>query len=160
MHMYVWIVCCVNVILFCDPDRCHAHTRTHTHTGHADLLTSPPQLGQQRTDLPGTRTAQRMTQGDGPTFGVDLLRRDSQLVGTPETLTGKRLVDLKDIDVGLLNAGQLVYSRNGFPRTDPHQERWYPDHGRRDIFAQDLLVQRLGRRSSHEQDGSGAVGDL
>jgi len=75
--------------LLADPNRRHPHPSacihmsdlvagrhkksqlTNTHAAHPDPLVCSPELIQQRTDLPSAGAAQRMTEGDSATLGVD-----------------------------------------------------------------------------------------
>lgn len=85
---------------------------------------------------------------------------DLQLVRAPQALAGKRLVDLKDVDVLDREACLLQSDRDGFPRANAHEERRHADDGCCDVLAEDLLAERLSGGALHEQHGGRAVRDL
>lgn len=143
-----------------DPDSSHAHAGTYAHTRKTDLLSTPPQLVQQRTDLPGSSAAKGVSERNSATLGVDLLGVQSQLVGTPQTLAGERLVDLEDVHIVLGNARLLKDLGDRLPGADTHEQRLDADDGSRDVLAQDGLSELLGRRSLHQEHGGGTVRDL
>lgn len=136
------------------------HARADTHTRDTNLLTPPLELVQQGGDLPGAGAAERVAEGDGAALGVDLLLGDAQLVGAPQALAGKGLVDLEDVDVVLGDARELKDLGDGLPGPDAHEQRLDADDAGRHVLAQDGLAQALGGAALHQQHGSGAVADL
>lgn len=146
--------------LFSDPDGSHTHTGTDTHTRDTNLLAAPPQLVEQCANLSGTGAAERVTKGNGTTLGVDLVHVEAELVGAPEALAGKGLVDLKDVDVVLCDAGLFKDEGDGGPGADAHEQGLDADDGGGDVLAQDGLAEALGRGALHHEDGGGAIRDL
>lgn len=143
-----------------DPDSSHTHTSTNTHTGNTDLLIRAFQLRQQCADLARTRAAKRVSERNRTTLGVDLLLGKPKLVDTPDTLGGKGLVDLEDVDVVLGDAGLLEGNGDGLPWANTHEQGLDTHNAGGDELANDLLAEALGGGALHEEHGSGAVRDL
>lgn len=101
-----------------------------------------------------------MTESDGSTLGVDLLLRDTELVGTPQALAGESLVDLVDVDIVAGDAGALKGLGDGLPGTLTHEEGLDADERGSDELANDGLAELLGDITAHQQNGGGTVGDL
>lgn len=101
-----------------------------------------------------------MAESNGTALGIDLFVGDLELIGAPEALTGKGLVDLVDVDIVLGDAGEVEGLGDGLPGTLAHEQRLDADDGSGDVLADDGLAELLGGGSSHEEDGGGAVGDL
>lgn len=149
-----------NTSLLGNPDGSHTHAGTNAHTGNTDLLVGTLELSQEGADLARASAAERMTEGDSTTLGVDLLSGQAKLVDAPHALGGKGLVDLEDVDLILGDAGLLESNGNGGPGTDTHQEGLDTDNAGGDVLADDLLAQTLGSGALHEQNGGSTVGDL
>ena len=84
----------------------------------------------------------------------------AQLSNTPYALTRKSFVDFIHIDIALFDPGFLERHRDGFPRSDAHQQRLHADHGARDEFPHDRLAEPLGGTALHQEHRRRAVGDL
>lgn len=147
-------------LLLGNPNGGHTHTSADTHAGNTNLLVRPLQLRQQSANLSGTRAAQGVTERDGATLGVDLLKWDTQFFRTPDALGGEGLVDLVDVDVVLGDAGLLERHGDGLPRADTHEQGLDANHAGGNVLSDDLLAQALGSRTLHEQHGSRTVRDL
>ncbi|KAJ6437775.1 NAD(P)-binding domain [Purpureocillium lavendulum] len=141
-------------------DGAHAHASADAHGGVADLLAGALELVEQGGDLAGAGAAQGVTEGDGAALGVDLVVGDAELVGGPQALRGKGLVDLVDVDVVAVDAGEVEGLGDGLPGALAHEEGLDADDGGADVLADDGLAELLGGVTAHEEDGGGAVGDL
>lgn len=141
-------------------DSSHTHTSTNAHGGDTDLLTLALELGEEGSDLAGTGAAERVTEGDGTTLGVDLLDGGTDLLDGVDGLGGEGLVDLKDVNIVDGQASALDGDGDGEGRTDTHDARGHTDDGGGDVFAEDLEAELLGGLALHEQDGSSTVRDL
>lgn len=151
---------CSSSRLLGNPDSSHTHTSANAHRRDTDLLARPPQLRQQRANLPSTGHTQRVTESNSTTLGVHLLEGDTQLLDAIDALGGKRLVDLPDIDIIVLEARLLHDDRDGGRGADAHEERGDTDDAGLDELADDGLAEALGGAALHQQDGGGTVGDL
>lgn len=125
-----------------DPNSGHTHTGANAHAGDANLLVGPVELGQKCAHLAGASAAERVTEGDSTTLGVDLLLGQAKLIDTPHTLGGECLIDLVDVDIILGDAGFLKGNGNGLPGANTHEQGLDADNACGNVLSDDFLAQR------------------
>lgn len=101
-----------------------------------------------------------MAESNSTTLGVNLLRRNAELINTPDTLGSEGLVDLVNVDIILGDAGLLQCNGDSRPGADSHEQGLDADDAGSDVLADDLLAQTLGGGPLHKEDGGSTVGDL
>lgn len=101
-----------------------------------------------------------MPQGNRPAPHIHLPRIDPQLLHTVHGHGRKRLVQFDDVDI---REREVVFAEqfwDGEGGADAHYSGRETRDGGADVFGEDGLVEAQGGRAFHEQEGSGAVGDL
>src|SRR6478609_9855589 len=101
-----------------------------------------------------------MAKGNSTSLGVDLLLGNTQLVGTPQALAGKSLVDLPDIDIILGDTGKVESLGDSLPGALSHKKGLDTNNRGANVLAEDLLSKLLGSRSLHEEDSGSTIGNL
>mmetsp|Transcript_29786 Transcript_29786/g.50040 ORF Transcript_29786/g.50040 Transcript_29786/m.50040 type:complete len:261 (+) Transcript_29786:354-1136(+) len=134
-----------------------AHTRPDAHGDDAKLATCALELWQQRGHLSGPGCAERVAEGDGPALGVELRRRDAELVDTIGRLRSERLVHLKDVDVRNTQPHLLEGRRDGDGGANAHDLWRAPDHGVGAEHGQHRQPVLRGKRPTRKENTSGAV---
>ena len=89
------------------------HTSADTHAHDTVLALATLEFGEDGGDLASTSATERVAERDGTAEGVDLGRVETEDLGAVGGLRCKRLVDLKDVDLVLGNAGLLEGSGDG-----------------------------------------------
>jgi len=158
--MVQFIIHAIMISLLRNPNSSHTHTSAYAHGGAANLLASSLQLIQKGGNLSSTSAAQRVTKGNGAALGVDLFLRNTQLIGAPQALAGKSLVDLEDIHILLGDASEVEGLGDGLPGALSHEEGLDSHNRGADILADNGLSELLGGGALHEENSSGAIGDL
>lgn len=140
--------------------RSGTHTGTNAHGGDTDLLARLLKLGEQSGKLSSTGGSQRVANSNGTTSGVDLGLVDSTMLDGEQSLGSESLVDLENVNVVDGQTKVLKDSRNGVSGANSHELGGNTDGLAVDKLGKDGLAKLLGNRSSHEENGSGTVGDL
>src|ERR1051326_5472145 len=134
--------------LLCHPDSCHAHTSSDAHAGHTNSLLCPPQLCEQRADLPRASGSQRVSECNCTSLWIHLFNWQAELLDAVDALACKSLVDLVDVDIRLVDTSLPQSNRDSDGRANAHEKRWHTDDGRAHKFAEDWLVKALRDRKS------------
>lgn len=146
--------------LLSNPNGSHSHASANAHGRDTNLLLASLKLIEKRRDLAGAGAAERVTESNSTTLGVNLLLGNAKLVGAPQALAGESLVDLEDVNIVGRDAGEVKSLGDGLPGALAHEEGLDADNRGGDVLAQNLLAKLLGDITAHEEDGGGAIGDL
>src|SRR6476620_12782833 len=104
--------------------------------------------------------AEGVADRDRAAVDVVLLGIDAELVAGIETLAGKGLVELPDVDIVDLQAVALQQFRHGVDRAEAHLVRLAAGGGPGDEAAKRIEPALLGVLGFHQHDGGGAVRQL
>mmetsp|Transcript_235 Transcript_235/g.473 ORF Transcript_235/g.473 Transcript_235/m.473 type:complete len:335 (+) Transcript_235:92-1096(+) len=137
-----------------------AHPSANAHGNDTKPLACAVKLVQQRGNLARASAAERVTQGDGTTLGVDLGHVNAEFLNAVDRLAREGLVDLKDIDVIQAQTGLLDRRGDGLRRSDAHNIRGHAHDRVRTQSAQDGQAEGLCLGLTHHEYGSGPIADL
>ena len=94
--------------------------RRCAHAHNANLLVLSPELAEQRCGLTSSRRASRMAQRYRTTIGVHSVFVQSKLPDARDSLAGKSLIQLDNVDVLESDASVIEQSGYGVYRTYAH----------------------------------------
>lgn len=147
-------------LLLVDEKTSHAHTSTNAHACQQNLLARFPALGQTSDNLSSTSGTEGMAEGNGTTAGVHLVPVELELVAAVDSHGSESFVDLDDIDIVEGEAVLVEKLGDGDGGADTHDARSQTSNGGADVLAENGLAELDGGRALHEQNSSGAIGNL
>ena len=164
-YIYSWLIFIYGSSLLIDcllgnNDTGSAHTGTNAHGGDTNLLASSSQLGEQGRNLAGTGGTKRVTEGNGTTLGVDLVDINLGLMDGEESLRGKGLVNLVNVNVVNSETNILQDSGDGVSGTNTHDLRRNTNSSSMHKLAQNRLAELLGDRAAHQKNGASTIRNL
>ncbi len=90
-----------NLSLLAHEQSSHAHTGTHTHTRHQDLLLPTPQLRETCHYLTNSRHAERVSDSDCTSAWIHIFPAECQLIAAVDRHRGESFIDLDNIYISL-----------------------------------------------------------
>jgi Kef-type K+ transport system membrane component KefB len=139
------------------PERGDALTDADAHGRGSLARAAAAQLVQQRGTDPRAGAAERMTDGDRAAVDVDPLWVELQLVDDRDSLRGKRLVQLGQLDLVQLPAGPAKHLAHRGHRADAHVVGVHAGRRRADVPGHRRGACCLGGSLGHQQQPGRAV---